>query len=219
MKTLLITGGFLCAIGVSLGAPALASFAGERTAWRLASQGLEGGEYDAVLSDSLYRRSEETRKDAEWAAIALVLGALLMLAGWTPKSAGLVPERAWRATLVDGALAWNMFAFAFYGDALGLWDTQENALAAGLAAAAPAFLLLPYAPLAAGRSIGLWLFGGGLPISRRFRLRAALLGPFSLPLLLLPFWVFGRFSRLKAAHLLPLSFTNTTLPRTPEKQA
>jgi hypothetical protein len=201
VKALLGLGGIFLALGISLGLPALSSYAEQRSAWRDASEGLEIGGYDAALSDSLYQASEETRMDAEWAGLSLAVGWLLILAGWTPRDERAVPQRPWKVTLIDGILAWSIFFLASWGESLGVWDTRESAWAAALSNAAPALFLVPYAPFLAGRSLGLSLTHGGLPQSRAVRARALLIAPFSLPVLLLTFWVRGRYSWLKAVHL------------------
>lgn len=201
MRALLILGGICLAAGVALGLPALTNYADEREAWRDVSADIESGGYDAALSDSLYQASEETRLDAEWAGLCLLLGCLFLLAGWTPKEEGRPPEKRWQVTLMDGLLAWSLFLLAACGESLGLWDTRESAGAAALSNAALALFFVPYAPILAGRSLGLWLTGASLPRSRVLRLRALLLAPFSLPVLLLTFWMGRRLSWLNALHL------------------
>lgn len=201
MKGLLALGGILLAAGVSLGLPALTNYADERSAWRDVSENVEIGGYDAALSDSLYRASEETRLDAEWAGLIVTVGWLFLLAGWTPQDELALPARRWRITLIDGFFAWSLFLLAGWGESFGFWDTRESAWAAALSNAAIALFFLPYAPLFAGRSIGLSLTSGGLPRSRSVRLRALLLAPFSLPVFLLTFWLSGRLSWLNALHL------------------
>ncbi|MFK8002953.1 MAG: hypothetical protein AB8H86_25515 [Polyangiales bacterium] len=201
MRGLLLLGGLCLAAGVALGLPALTNYAGERGAWRDVSANVEIGGYDAALSDSLYQASEETRRDAEWAGLSVTIGWLFLLAGWTPRDEGAVPERRWRITLIDGVLAWGLLLAAGWGESLGWWDTRESAAAAALSNAALALFFVPYAPLFAGRSLGLTLTGGALPRSRALRLRALLLAPCSLPVFLLTFWMSGRLSWLKALHL------------------
>ena len=201
MKALLVIGGVMLAFGISLGVPALSSYADARAAWRRVSEDVELGGYDAALSDSLYQASEAIRLDAEWAGLGVALGGLFLLAGWTPHRGGITPPRPWRVTLIDGVFAWSVFVLASWGESVGAWDTRESSMAAAVSGAAGALFFLPYAPIVAGRSLGLTLTRGGLPSSLRVRLRAFLLAPISFPLLLLTFAVPKRFSWLKAIHL------------------
>ena len=203
VKSLLLIGGVLLTGALALGFPAISAHGEARSRWRAERDLVGSPSYSAERSDRLYEQADTARLRSQGAGALLGAALLFLLTGWRRYEGGDAQPtgRPYICTLIDGLLAWSLFA-ATVGVQHWL-DPIESAWGAALRGLAPFLLFAPYAGLIWGYSVGVRATFGRFVAPTGRRWAALLLGPISLPLLAVGLPLSGRFPRLQAVHLPP----------------